>query len=292
MIFKILTISLAIAIAGCSTQKGNDRMAQHGADQIRIIAVQRQAMVDQAKAEAATQTALVEALARVAEANPDHAPSVSVALAVIGVRSVSNAENADAPILGLQAPRNDALEWTKALAPTVGGLVTGLGIAAINADVAKQQSNNNRDILLGDQATDAQIVGAVAAVGTAAAGRTGIAVGGDYMVVSDQGSVDQSVNTTNTTTETTTTTNTTTETSIADSYNPSYDYSVNDDNSVVTFGGAEMTLSELLAYLNTAGSPFTLTLGDTTYTGGSGDGETTKIDCDGVLFGPTPPECQ
>ena len=288
---KYLIFTVAIALAGCSTQKGNDRMAQHGADQIRIVAVQRQAMVDQAKAEAATQTALVEALARVAEANPDHAPSVSVALAVIGVRASEGLGGGNSQVVSLQQPQNEALEWAKALSPAVGGLVTGLGIAAINADLAKQQSDNNRDILLGDQATDAQIVSAVAAVGTAAASKTGIAVGGDYMIVSDQGSVDQSVNTTNTTT--TTTTNTETNTSATDSYNPSYDYSVNDDNSVVTFGGSEMTLSELLAYLNTSGAPFSLTLGDgTTYTGGSGDGEETKINCDGVLFGPHPPECQ
>jgi hypothetical protein len=164
-----------------------------------------------------------------------------------------------------------------------------LGIAAINAETQRNASDNNRDILIGDQATDVQIVSAVASVGQAAAARTGISVGGDYMIVSDEGSVDQSTNTTNTTTNTTTTETTNTE--IADSYNPSFDYSVNDDNSVVTYGGQEMTLSELLSYLNTAGSPFSLTLGDTTYTGGSGSGAPTKINC-GVTFGPTPPECQ
>ena len=35
----------ALILAGCATSKGNERHAQHGADQIRMVAVQREARI-------------------------------------------------------------------------------------------------------------------------------------------------------------------------------------------------------------------------------------------------------
>ena len=81
----------ALILAGCATSKGNERHAQHGADQIRMIAVQREARIKEQEAQAREKVALVEALAEVAKANPDHAPSVAVALAVIGVQGEQSA---------------------------------------------------------------------------------------------------------------------------------------------------------------------------------------------------------
>ena len=169
---RVLALATVLAVTGCATEKGNVRHAQHASDQVRIVAVQREAMVQEAKAEADTQQALVEALARVAEANPQEASSVAVALAVMGVRD-SQGKPRNTPIVSLQRPTNEALEWTKALAPTIGGLVTGVGIAAINAETQRNASDNNRDILLGDQAADRGIVEAVAGLGGIAAAQTG-----------------------------------------------------------------------------------------------------------------------
>lgn len=211
----IAAVLALIAVTGCATQRGNDRHAQHAADQIRMVAVQREAQVQQTQAESATQVALVEALAEVAKANPEHAPSVTVALAVIGVRGSETASQ-DAPVLALQQQRNDALEWTKALAPTVGNLVSGLGVAAINASVTKNAQDANRDIMLGDQEQNARIVEAVAGLGNAAVGAGGIDVNGDYYTLSDDASLDQSTSTTTTTTTTNTETNTTTTTTSGD----------------------------------------------------------------------------
>ena len=59
---RVLAIVLMVVLTGCATQRGNDRHAQHAADQIRMVAVQREAMVQEAQAESATQVALVEAL--------------------------------------------------------------------------------------------------------------------------------------------------------------------------------------------------------------------------------------
>ena len=67
---RLLAVCLMVVLTGCATQKGNDRHAQHAADQIRMVAVQREAMVQEAQADAQNRTPhLVEALAEVARAN-------------------------------------------------------------------------------------------------------------------------------------------------------------------------------------------------------------------------------
>ena len=267
-------------IAGCATERGNIRHAQHAADQIRMVAVQREAAVQEAQADAQTNTALVEALAEVARTNPDHAPAVTVALAVIGVRGADQSES-DTSVIALQQQRNEALEWTKALAPTVGGLVTGLGVAAINADVTKNAQDANRDIQINDANSDVAIVQAVAGLGTAAANSVGVQAGGDIYQVADQGSIDQSVNTAdsnNTTTATTTTTTQTSSVSLATTLN---------------YQGQGMSLGDLIKQLQAAGASYSIDLdGDgTPDVEGDGDGETVTINCDGPQFSPAPPEC-
>jgi hypothetical protein len=276
---KILVVASIFLASGCATEKGNVRHAQHASDQVRIVAVQREAMVQEAKAEASTQLALMEALARVAEANPQEASSVAVALAVIGTRA-SQQDKSNTPVIGLQRQSNEALEWTKALAPTVGGLITGVGIAAINAETQRNASDNNRDILLGDQVADRGIVEAVAGLGSVAAAQTGIEVSGDYYDLEDSASVDNSIVTT-TSEDTTTTTETTTTTS----------YSM---DTTIDYQGTNMTLSELVTTLKSAGATYSIDLnndGVADVSGGDGTTSITKIECQ-VTFGPTPPQCQ
>ena len=270
-----LALATVLAVAGCATEKGNVRHAQHASDQVRIVAVQREAMVQEAKAEASTQLALMEALARVAEDNPQEASSVAVALAVIGTRA-SQQDKSNTPVIGLQKQSNEALEWTKALAPTVGGLITGVGIAAINAETQRNASDNNRDILLGDQVADRGIVEAVAGLGSVAAAQTGIEVSGDYYDLEDSASVDNS--TTTTTSEDTTTTTTTS-------------YSM---NTTLDYEGTTMTLSELITELKSAGATYSIDLnndGVPDVSGGSGRTAVTEINC-AVTFAPRPTQCQ
>ena len=272
---RVLALATVLAVAGCATEKGNVRHAQHASDQVRIVAVQREAMVQEAKAEASTQLALMEALARVAEANPQEASSVAVALAVIGTRA-SQQDKSNTPVIGLQKQSNEALEWTKALAPTVGGLITGVGIAAINAETQRNASDNNRDILLGDQVADRGIVEAVAGLGSVAAAQTGIEVSGDYYDLEDSASVDNS--TTTTTSEDTTTTTTTS-------------YSM---NTTLDYEGTTMTLSELITELKSAGATYSIDLnndGVPDVSGGTGETKVTEINC-AVTFAPRPPQCQ
>jgi hypothetical protein len=294
---RLLVVALLVVLTGCATSKGNERAAQHGADQIRMIAVQREARVQEAQAQAEMNAALVEALARVAEANPEQASSVSVALAVIGVRGDSTASR-DAPTVALQQQQNTALEWTKALAPTVGNLVSGLGVAAINANVQKNASDNNRDVMLGDQQQNARIVEAVANLGTSAVNNAGLSVGGSYYDMEDSASVDNS-----TTSSMDTITTTTNETSLdtGDAYdasedgfivNGNYDYQFLDDGATVTYGGEQTNLGSIVAYLQGLGQPYSLTLDGEVYSASSeGEGETVTINCSAPMFSPKPPEC-
>lgn len=272
---KLIAMAVAISVlAGCATQKGNERHAQHARDQIEMVAIQRESRVQEARADAEADKALVQALAEVARANPDHAPAVTVALAVIGVRG-QGGDDADAPVVTLQQQRNEALEWTKALAPTVGGLVTGLGVAAINADVTKNAQNANRDIQINDANSDVAIVQAVAGLGTAAANSIGVEVGGDYYQVQDSGVIDQSTTTTDSN-NTTTTTTTSTEVSL---------------NTTLNYDGSSMTLAELIQQLQDAGATYAIDIdGDGTpdVEGGEGE-EATVVFCDG--FSPAIPNC-
>ena len=235
---KILSIAFAVIIfSGCATQKGNDRLAQHGADQIKMVAIQREARMQEKQAEAASNKELFDSLARVCEANTEHCPAVTVALAVIGVQG-ADGEDDDAPIVTLQQQRNDALEYVRVLATPVSTLLAGVGVAAIQADVAKTASDNAARVQIQDALTDASIVQSVADLGVAAVGAGGVDVGGNYYAVQDEGVIDQSVVTTTTTTTTNTETNTTTTSgdTNSDAYNTSGD-TIDDDslNTVETY---------------------------------------------------------
>ena len=246
-----------------------------------MIAVQREAQLKEAQAESATQVALVQALSEVAKSNPDHAPAVTVALAVIGVRG-AEATSQDAPVIGLQQQRNEALEWTKALAPTMGNLVSGLGVAAINASVTKNAQDANRAIQINDAQSDVAIVQAVAGLGTAAANNSGITAGGDVYQVQDEGVVDQtefydfSAD----------------ETYIAED-SGFINMGTNIHDSEIVYGSEPTTFGDLLTYLQGLGSPYTLTVdGEVVAQSTSGSGDPVVIDCTQPMFSPMPPQCQ
>ena len=274
---RVLAVCLMVVLTGCATERGNIRQAQHSADQIKMVAVQREARKQEIEAESKANEKLFDSLARVCESNPDHCPAVTVALAVIGVQGADD-DSDDMPVVQLQQQRDTGLEYVKALATPVSTLLTGVAIAGIQADVQKNASDNNRDILLGDQLTDAAIVSSVASLGEAAASSVGISAGGDIYQVSDNGFVDNSQNTTdsyNTTSATETTTTTSTSVSL---------------NTTLNYDGSSMTLADLIESLQEAGASYSIDLdGDGTPDVADGDGEPLVITCSG--FSPQPAEC-
>jgi hypothetical protein len=168
--------------------------------------------------------------------------------------------------------------------------VTGVGIAAINAETQRNASDNNRDILLGDQAADRGIVEAVAGLGGIAAAQTGISVGGDYLQVSDNGSIDQSTTTDNSENQTVTAQgdlNTGSQTD--DSLNSS---AMGVADTPATYLGLTGTVQELIDYLANFGTPYTLTLnGAVVASSTTGTGTPITIDCNSVMFSPRPAQC-
>ena len=271
---KKLAFAIALILtAGCATKLGNERASQHGTDQVRMVAVQHEAIKDQKVAEATAKAELYKALAAVAQSDPSSSGMVAMALAFQGLSEEGAGQT---PILALQRQENTALEWTKALAPSVGGLITGVGIAAINAETQRNASDNNRDILLGDQIADRGIVEAVAGLGSVAAAQTGVAVGGDYYTLQDEAVIDQSI-VTDTSADTTTTTTTS--------------YSM---DTTIDYQGTNMTLGELVTELKAAGATYSIDVnndGVPDVSGGSGVTRVTEINC-AVTFAPRPPQCQ
>jgi hypothetical protein len=191
-----------------------------------------------------------------------------------------------------------------------------LGTAAINASVQKNASDNMRDVTINDDNKNAAIIQSVAGLGREALINAGDNYAGDYYSLSDDASVDNSV--------TTTTTNTTTTTSVADSYNTqsqdtiidqgedgfyvggNYGIDSDDDFSstnydltntvttttTVTYGGTEMSLGDLISYLQGLGSPYSLSIGgEVVASSTSGTGSTTTIDCTIPQFSPQHPDC-
>ena len=246
----------------------------HQLNQIEMIRVQKDAEAMQKAAEANAKAKLYEALAAVAVANPDQASAVTVALAVQGVGT--QAESSDSPVVPLQPMRNEGLEYTKVLVGPAMNVLSGVGIAAINANVARTQSDNAARVQINDAIQDSNIVEAVASLGQTAANASGLMVSGDYLQVTDQGVLTQDLSTTTTAT----TTSTETVSTITDSYN----------SETVTYAGEGMTLESLLSFLQGTGKAYELTLGSTVYTV-DGDGDPTTIDCSALDFSPPLPEC-
>ena len=228
----LILIPIIVLSACTSTEEKRDyRKAQ-----VDVISTQVEARSRDNSAEALARASLYKAMAEVAKNSPDSADAIAVAMAVSSVREESNTTG---PIIQLHRESNEAIEVIKAIAPTLVGVVGQVGVAAINADVAKTQSRNNASVQINDSQQDARIVEAVAGLGVAAGSQMGTSVGGDYYVTS--GNVDQS---TQSSTATTTTTNTETNTN-TDSNNVTEAVT----NEYVTTDGTKVSLEDIQALL-------------------------------------------
>ena len=290
-------VLVCLLLAGCSSF---EEKQAHNEAQIKMIAVQREAQEAERLAEADARKALYQALSEVARANPDQAGAVTVALAVQGITEESSSAT---PIVQLQRQENTALEVAKVVLPSAVNLATGLGVAAINANVAKTQSDNAARIQINDAQQDANIVNAVAGLGSAAVQNAGTSISvsdNGYVNTGTYSDIDETTNTTtiNTTTNTETNTtdsgNTTTTTSNTESNNWYDSYNTTSSTAPVSYEGQEFTLRGLLEYLQGTGLAYTLRLGDTVYSI-DGDGDGVELDCVPAgtpQFSPSLPVCE
>lgn len=299
MRFLLGALSILL-VMGCTSI---EEKTQHNQSQIEIVRVQRDAQRAERLSESEAKKALYEALASVAQANPDQAGAVTVALAIQGLGGDDNADST--PIIGLQARRNEALEWAQALAPVAGGVISTVGTAVISGNVQKRQIEATRDVQINQATQTANAIASVAGLGATAVANVGDSYSGDYYSLEDS-SIDNSTTTTQTTTAITDSYNTTdnSDNSMVDNSqtdnsdnstvdNSSTSSTTNNDYSSVTYEGQEFTLAGLLEYLRGTGLAYNLTIGDTAYTV-DGEGEPTDIDCveQGVpQFSPALPVC-
>ena len=288
---------ICLILAGCSSF---EEKQAHNQAQIDIIRVQREAQKAEKVADAESKKALYQALAEVAKANPQQAGAVTVALAVQGITEEKDGATS---IVQLQREQNTALEVAKVVLPSVVNLATGLGVAAINADVAKTQSDNSARIQINDAEQDAAIVSAVASLGATAVQNSGTSISvsdngyvntGSY---SEDNSISDAYNTTDNSVDNSDNSTDSSDNSTDNSTDSTTNNYAGDEyvtNEYVTYEGSEFTLAGLLEYLQGTGLAYNLTLGDTTYTI-DGDGEPTDIDCvePGVpQFSPSLPVCE
>jgi hypothetical protein len=177
-VITVVVALVALLYTGCATEMGNHRHAEHARSQIELTRVQVESRERMALDRAQAQANWALAMAQVAQASPETADAIAVALAVSAVKGSS--EETQGPVVQLQRMENSALEWTKALLPTVGNVVTGVGIAAINADVAKTQSDNMTKVQINEDNVDqaqyevlGNVASSVASFGTAAVQSSG-----------------------------------------------------------------------------------------------------------------------
>lgn len=291
-----------LLISGCTSiekQQSNERA------QVEIVKVQREALAREESSRTQAQIALYESLAKIAEASPDSADAAVLAMAMVGQGASESVS--DGPLIQLREQRNEAIELSKALAPTLGGVISNVGLAAVNASVQKRQIAATAAVQIQDSNNDAAIVNSVASLGSAA-----VSAVGDTITITDDAWVNMGSyedndttttstttnTTTNTTTSTDTNTTTNTETNTSDSNNftttdnSNYTYTTTD---TVSYGGQDLTLGGLLAYLKGTGLAYSLRLGGEVYTI-DGDGEPVQINCwpqdGGPQFSPALPICE
>jgi len=277
----LYVMASAIFLVGCTSlekQQSNERA------QVEIVKVQREAMARDVANQTQAEIAMYESLASIAANSPESSDAIVLAIAMVA-NNRSQGEGKSG-IIALREQKNEAVELTKALAPTVGGLLTQVGIAALSQKTQREQIRATRDVQVNQANQTASAIDSVATLGGIASSNAG-----DSITVTDNGFYNAGeYNTDSGNVSTTSTT-----TSIADAYNTT-DNSVT-DNSVmtistetVTYAGQEMTLQSLLDFLVSTGKAYELTIGSTVYTV-DGDGEPITIDCGAPDFSPSPPVC-
>lgn len=210
---------LILILGGCTSQEARQA---HQDGQVEIIRTQVDARTQQRIADATARTALYEAMARVAQTNPESSDAIAVALAVSSVREEDGGDSG--PLVQLQAQRNEAVELAKAIAPALITTAGTIGVAAIQGETNRRASDNARMIAIADSAADASIMESVTGMATTGLLAAGTSIGGDYYQA-ETISQDQI-------TETTTTSTTNETTTISESYNSSSSSTASADTNI------------------------------------------------------------
>jgi len=231
---KKLAVAVTLMMVGCTSVEEKREYRQAQVDMVKVQQQSKEAIALQREQ---AQAQMWSAAAEIVKANPDSADAFAV---VMGVRVASEDDQQDAPLVTLQREENEALAVVKSVAPALVTTLGQVGIAALQADVNKTQSDNAARVAIADAATDADIMRSVTGMAQVGLNRATTQVGGDYYVAE---TLDQSLTETNTVTDASTSTTTETNTSTS-----------TETNTSTTTSDSNNTNTETSSETNTEGS--------------------------------------
>ena len=269
---KVLVgVLTAAVLTGCaSAEQRMASRADYRDAQVEAIKVQSEQRTARETSEQLAEAAMWQSLAEAVKANPDSASHFAIVMAVAASRGGSD-EAEEGPVATIRAEREvTALDYVKVLAGPVLGTATQVGIAALNNDLQKEISRNNRDVQIQDEINEGRIYDVVEAIAESDRAPSVTYTVSDSAVL-NTGTFSQDNDVTTTTTTTTTTTS---------------------DDDIFVIGvetsAADTLVDETVEEVNSFGIIDEVV--ETTDTTGV---ETTDepFDCSGPLFSPIPPEC-
>jgi hypothetical protein len=192
---KLVVISMALAVlTGCAS--ADQRMASRSdyrSKQVAAIAAQAEQETARRAADAQAKSEMWRALSDAIESNPDSASHFAIVMAVAAARG--SVDDGKSPATATLKTEREvlAIDYVKALAPSLIGTLGNVGTAAILADQAKESIKANRDVRIVEAGVEGRVYDVL-----------GAAVSGNAYVPADTTDTTTPDTTTDTTPDTTT----------------------------------------------------------------------------------------
>lgn len=156
---KIIAISMALAVlAGCASAE--QRMASRSdyrSKQVAAIAAQAEQETARRAADAQAKSEMWRALSDAIESNPDSASHFAIVMAVAAARGATG-DGKSPSTATLNTEREVlAIDYVKALAPSLIGTLGNVGTAAILSDQAKAGIRANRDVRIVEAGVEGRV---------------------------------------------------------------------------------------------------------------------------------------
>ena len=168
---KTIIVGLAlVSFLGCASadQKIASKQGYRNA-QVEAIKVQAEQATARETAEQLSKAAMWQSLSEAVKANPDSASHFAIVMAVAASNGSAPSASAGTPMMALKTERDTtALDWAKVMTGPLLGSLTQVGIAALNTDLQKEISENNRDVNIKQEENRGKIFDVIPAIAGAA----------------------------------------------------------------------------------------------------------------------------
>lgn len=168
---KTIIVGLAlVSFLGCASadQKIASKQGYRNA-QVEAIKVQAEQATARETAEQLSKAAMWQSLSEAVKANPDSASHFAIVMAVAASNGSAPSASTGTPMMALKTERDTtALDWAKVMTGPLLGSLTQVGIAALNTDLQKEISENNRDVNIKQEENRGKIFDVIPAIAGAA----------------------------------------------------------------------------------------------------------------------------